>query len=186
VRFDWDEAKSDANLDECGFDFEFASLIFEGLTLEVEDRRKDYGERRMIAIGVADDLCLTVVYTDRQQVSGQVAESSQPGGAVAMSGRSMKKPASEPRRQPSRGRADLFRLRRVSDAESRRTSPAELADLPANFWDEAEVVVPTAKRAISLRLDEDVLEWFRRSGPRYQTRMNAVQRMYVKRMRKHA
>jgi uncharacterized protein (DUF4415 family) len=61
-----------------------------------------------------------------------------------------------------------------------------LADLPANFWDEAEVVVPTAKRAISLRLDEDVLEWFRRSGPRYQTRMNAVLRMYVKRMRKHA
>jgi len=74
----------------------------------------------------------------------------------------------------------------VSDAEIRRTSPVELADLPANFWDEAEVVAPTAKRAISLRLDEDVLDWFRRSGPRYQTRMNAVLRMYVKRMRKHA
>ena len=74
----------------------------------------------------------------------------------------------------------------LSDAEIHRTSPAELADLPANFWDEAEVVAPTAKRAISLRLDEDVLDWFRRSGPRYQTRMNAVLRMYVKRMRKHA
>ena len=103
-----------------------------------------------------------------------------------MSGRSTKKRTPEPRRRPSRGRADIARLRRVSDAEIRRTSPSELADLPVNFWDDAEVVAPTSKRAISLRLDEDVLDWFRRSGPRYQTRMNAVLRMYVKRMRKHA
>ena len=102
-----------------------------------------------------------------------------------MSERSTKKPPSE-RRRPSRGRANLSRLRRASEADIRRTSPAELADLPANIWDEAEMVVPTSKRAISLRLDEDVVDWFRRSGPRYQTRMNAVLRMYVNRMRKHA
>jgi uncharacterized protein (DUF4415 family) len=102
-----------------------------------------------------------------------------------MSARSTKKPTREPRR-PSRGRADLSRLRRVTDAEIRRTSPPELADLPADFWDNAEVVVPATKRAVSIRLDEDVLDWFRRTGPRYQTRMNAVLRMYVKRMRKHA
>ena len=102
-----------------------------------------------------------------------------------MSGRSIRKPASESRR-PSRGRANLSRLRQVSDAEIRRTSPSELADLPSNFWDEAELVALTPKRAISLRLDEDVLDWFRRSGPRYQTRMNAVLRMYVSRMRKRA
>ena len=102
-----------------------------------------------------------------------------------MSGRSTRKPASEPRR-PSRGRAHLARLRRATDAEILRTSPPELANLPSDFWDEAEVIAPTPKRAVSIRLDEDVLEWFRRSGPRYQTRMNAVLRMYVKRMRKHA
>jgi uncharacterized DUF497 family protein len=44
VRFEWDAAKSDANLSDRGFDFEFASLIFDGLTFEVEDRRKEYGE----------------------------------------------------------------------------------------------------------------------------------------------
>ena len=103
-----------------------------------------------------------------------------------MSGKSTRKQTPEARRRPSRGRADLSRLRRVSDAEIRRTSPSELADLPANFWDDAEVVAPTSKRAISLRLDEDVLDWFRRSGPRYQTRMNAVLRIYVKRMKSHA
>ena len=34
------------------------------------------------------------------------------------------------------------------------------------------------KAAISLRLDEDVLEWFRAQGPGYQTRINAVLRAY--------
>ena len=72
MRFEWDDAKSDANLEQRGFDFEFASLIFDAATLEVEDRRKDYGEQRVVAIGVADGVHLTVVYTDRQDVSGQV------------------------------------------------------------------------------------------------------------------
>ena len=72
MRFEWDEAKSEANLRERGFDFEFASLIFDGPTFEVEDRRRDYGERRIVAIGVADNLHLTVVYTDRQGDKGEV------------------------------------------------------------------------------------------------------------------
>jgi len=87
-------------------------------------------------------------------------------------------------KKPSRGRAKLAQLRRVSDAEIARTSPPELADLPADFWEQAVLVVPTPKRAISLRVDEDVLEWFRTSGPRYQTRMNAVLRSYVTTMRR--
>ena len=62
-----------------------------------------------------------------------------------------------------------------------KSSPEELADLPEDFWDEAELVMPVAKRPISLRLDEDVLEWFRRLGPRYQTRINAVLRAYMTR-----
>ena len=72
VRFEWDEAKSDANLAERGFDFEFASLVFDSPTLEVEDRRKDYGERRVVAIGIAEGFHLTVVYTDRQATGGDV------------------------------------------------------------------------------------------------------------------
>jgi uncharacterized DUF497 family protein len=72
VRFEWDKAKSEANLEERGFDFEFASLIFDGPTLEVEDRRQDYGDRRLVAVGVADGLHLTVVYTDRASTSGSV------------------------------------------------------------------------------------------------------------------
>ena len=89
------------------------------------------------------------------------------------------KAISEPSEVPARGRADLARLRVMREAEIARTSPLELADLPEDFWDEAELVLPVSKQAISLRVDEDVLFWFRSLGPRYQTRMNAVLRSYM-------
>jgi hypothetical protein len=72
VRFEWDEPKSAANLRERGFDFEFASLVFDSTTVEAEDKRQDYGERRWVAIGLADGIHLTVVYTDRLVASGEV------------------------------------------------------------------------------------------------------------------
>ena len=81
--------------------------------------------------------------------------------------------------RPSRGRADMERLQRMSEAEIARTSPPELRDLPKDFWDDAVVVTPQPKEAISLRVDGDVLDWFRKQGPRYQTRMNAVLRSYM-------
>ncbi len=66
MEFSWDPDKSEENLRQRGFDFAFASTIFRGPTLEREDRRQDYGEKRVIATGLADDVELTVVYTDRQ------------------------------------------------------------------------------------------------------------------------
>jgi uncharacterized protein (DUF4415 family) len=83
---------------------------------------------------------------------------------------------------PSRGRADLGRLRRMSDADIARKSPPELRDLPDDFWDDAVPVIPEAKVPISLRVDADVLAFFRKTGPRYQSRMNAVLRSYMARM----
>jgi uncharacterized protein (DUF4415 family) len=73
----------------------------------------------------------------------------------------------------------LERLRKMTEAEISATSPPELADLPEDFWDDAVVVSPPSKEAISLRVDRDVLAWFREQGPRYQTRMNAVLRSYM-------
>jgi uncharacterized protein (DUF4415 family) len=88
------------------------------------------------------------------------------------------KPAAR-KTSPSKGRADLARLRRTSDAEIARTSPRDLQDLPETMWQEARVVTPVEKQAISIRLDRDVLEFFRASGPRYQSQINAVLRSYV-------
>jgi len=81
--------------------------------------------------------------------------------------------------KPTRGQADLAYLRKVSDRTIERTSPRELARLPASFWDEAVLVDPIPKQPISLRLDADVLAWFKKQGPRYQSRINAVLRAYM-------
>lgn len=89
------------------------------------------------------------------------------------------KPRTRKSEQPTRGRADLARLRRMTDAEIERTSPPELKNLPPDFWDGAELVPPVIKEPISLRVDADVLTWFRLQGPRYQSRMNAVLRAYM-------
>lgn len=72
MEFSWDPAKSEENLRLRGFDFAFASLIFSGPTLEREDRRQDYGEPRVIAIGLAGGLEVTFVYTDRLQAGNRV------------------------------------------------------------------------------------------------------------------
>jgi uncharacterized protein len=64
--FEWDEAKSQDNLEKRGFDFEYAARIFQaGDRLEYEDRRHHYGERRMVAIGEIESEILFVVYTWR-------------------------------------------------------------------------------------------------------------------------
>ncbi len=84
---------------------------------------------------------------------------------------------------PTRGRANLARLRAMTEEEIMRTSPPELANLPDDFWASAVLVPPIPKQAISLRVDDDVLDWFRRQGPGYQSRMNAILRTYMERMR---
>lgn len=63
--FEWDEAKSQANLKARGFDFAYAALIFDGPILEMDDGRADYGERRVQAIGRVGGDGLFVVYTWR-------------------------------------------------------------------------------------------------------------------------
>lgn len=85
---------------------------------------------------------------------------------------------------PSRGRANLARLRAMTDEEVMRTSPPELENLPHDFWDSAAFVPPVSKEAISLRVDQDVLNWFRRQGPGYQSRMNSILRYYMVRTRR--
>jgi len=53
-----------------------------------------------------------------------------------------------------------------------------VAKRPAR-WTNLKVAWPQPKQAISLRIDKDILTWFRDGGPGYQTRMNAVLRAFV-------
>jgi uncharacterized protein (DUF4415 family) len=88
--------------------------------------------------------------------------------------------------RPRRGRANLDRLRKTTERAIQRTSPYELADLPPDFFADAAIVQPRPKQPISLRVDEDVLRWFKAQGPRYQSRMNAVLRAYMAAVEKGA
>jgi len=65
------------------------------------------------------------------------------------------------------------------DAGQGDTPLDELGDLPDDFWDDADIIVPEPKEAISIRVDRDVLAWFRKQGPGYQSRMNAVLRSFM-------
>ena len=100
-----------------------------------------------------------------------------------MSAKRMPK-ASKRAEQTLRGRADLARLRRMTEEEIEQNVPDEFAELPPDFWTDARVVLPPPKQAVSIRVDQDVLEWFRDQGPRYQTRMNAVLRSYMTQSRR--
>jgi uncharacterized protein (DUF4415 family) len=51
-------------------------------------------------------------------------------------------------------------------------------------WSQAVLVIPPKKKAISIRVDEDVLDYFKNEGAGYQRRMNAVLRSYMQQKRK--
>ena len=61
----------------------------------------------------------------------------------------------------------------------------EADSLGAEFWKSAKVVVPQGKTSVHLRLDNDVVEWFRSHGKGHLTRMNAVLRAYVEAQKQH-
>lgn len=57
-------------------------------------------------------------------------------------------------------------------------------DLPDEFWARAAAVYPERKTPVSLRVEADVLEWFKAQGPGHLTRMQSVLRAYVEAKRK--
>ena len=65
MEFEWDKAKSRANVAKHGIDFETAKRIFEGPVLMRPDRRRDYGEARYISVGQVEAAVVVVVHTWR-------------------------------------------------------------------------------------------------------------------------
>jgi uncharacterized protein (DUF4415 family) len=56
---------------------------------------------------------------------------------------------------------------------------SDIPPLDPEFFKSAELRMPTKKSSITVRLDSDVLAWFRKQGKGYQTRINAVLRTYM-------
>jgi uncharacterized protein (DUF4415 family) len=85
------------------------------------------------------------------------------------------------RRKVARGesKTDWKRVKAMSQKEVERLADRDEGPLPDNWESQVMVGLPAAKQDIHIRLDGDILEWFKAHGRGYQTRINAVLRAFV-------
>ena len=77
----------------------------------------------------------------------------------------------------ARGATDLKRLRAMRDDE------IDFSDIPKlgkSFWRAAKLTMPEPKDRLTIRVDRDIVQWLKKRGPGYQTRINAILRSYMK------
>jgi uncharacterized DUF497 family protein len=65
MEFEWNAEKREKNFEKHGVDLLEAAFIFDGLVHTAEDNRRDYGEVRLISLGLVDDLPYVVIHTER-------------------------------------------------------------------------------------------------------------------------
>jgi uncharacterized protein len=68
LEFEWHDARADANEQNHGVSFELATMVFKDpFAIERVDDRRDYGEERLVIIGIIDErVLLLVVFTERE------------------------------------------------------------------------------------------------------------------------
>jgi len=77
----------------------------------------------------------------------------------------------------AKGKSDFKRLREMRDAD---IDYSDIPRLDASFWKAATLTLPEPKDRLTIRLDHDVVEWLKKNGKGYQTRINAILRSYMK------
>jgi uncharacterized protein (DUF4415 family) len=79
------------------------------------------------------------------------------------------------------GGTDWERLRNMSDADIHASAMADPDAQPTDeaFWKTAKLVFPEAKETVTIRLDSEMLRWFKGQGKGYQTRINSVLCAYM-------
>ncbi len=70
------------------------------------------------------------------------------------------------------------RLKELAKRSDESIDYSDIPELDENFWQNAKVVSPANKERLTVRFDADLVNWFKRQGRGYQTRMNAVLRSY--------
>jgi uncharacterized protein (DUF4415 family) len=97
-----------------------------------------------------------------------------------------KRIASRARNSSKPRKTDWERVAAMSEKEIMAAAKSDPDAQPTDleFWKDAKVVLPERKQPVTLRIDQDVLAWFKAQGRRYQSRMNAVLKAYVQAHRK--
>ncbi len=80
--------------------------------------------------------------------------------------------------KPSK-RSSATDWKRVDAAQDAEIDTSDIPPLDNAFFEQAKLRLPEKKKSVTVRLDADVLEWFRAQGKGYQTRINAVLRLYM-------
>lgn len=78
-----------------------------------------------------------------------------------------------------KGKTDWARVDAITEEELERAIASDPDSDPAVDWSKAQFIVRKPKESVHLRVDPDVLAWFRKQGRGYLTRMNAVLRAYM-------
>ena len=73
------------------------------------------------------------------------------------------------------------RLAEIDAIPDRQIDTSDIPEMDEKFFAAAKLVIPpgASKKAVSLRVDEDVLDWFKAQGKGHLSRMNAVLRAYM-------
>jgi uncharacterized protein (DUF4415 family) len=71
------------------------------------------------------------------------------------------------------------RLKQIESISEKEIDYSDIPETDDAFWAKAELRVPQTKRGVYLRLDPDLIDWLKRQGPGYQTRINAILRSYM-------
>jgi uncharacterized protein (DUF4415 family) len=74
------------------------------------------------------------------------------------------------------GKTDFKRLRQMRDAA---IDDSDTPRLGKSFWKTAKLTMPEPKDRLTIRVDHDVVEWLKKGGSGYQTRINAILRSYM-------
>jgi uncharacterized protein (DUF4415 family) len=80
--------------------------------------------------------------------------------------------------------SEIMSMRNSQEDQAYLHAP-EAESLGEDFWKNAHVVMPSGKTSVHLRLDTDVVEWFKANGKGHLTRMNAVLRAYMEAHKHH-
>ena len=72
------------------------------------------------------------------------------------------------------------RAKQIKSIRDKNINYSEIPELTEEFFKNAVLEMPKKKKAISLRVDSDVLQWFKKQGENYQTRINAILRAFMR------
>lgn len=169
--FEWDESKRQSNLVKHHVDFQDALRIFDGPVFEKSSRSR--GEDRIAAIGLLEGIEIVVVYAirgkQRRIISARrahrVLDKKWKGRTTQTTSRTR-----------SKGATDFKHLRALRDSE---IDFSEIPKLGKSFWATAKLTLPEPKDRLTIRVDHDVVQWLKKRGKGYQTRINAILRSYM-------